>query len=411
MNAPLIVVHGDLLLPTIYPLAGTPLASYGEEWTLTLARPALNEFEIPFYAARFLTAYLSPHFRNDRFPYTPVSLWGKFKRNDELQQPVPPSPPVEEPPAIAPPPFAFEPFTAPDDMRVKMPPPSAHDGRKQLAGGAIALACAAFIAWALFGTKIGHPVAETSLASTALSTTPVAKPMPDEHAAVVASANVSPLPLPSSLPLPSPPSASAVVAPKPASAAIVVAGKQAPGSRLVASADQPKAIAPPARLKSPPMRIASDDSTTTRAVSQMLTHHASTARAKSRAELRAAREAHRHAGEARRYAQLHHHHREGYPGNPTYRVAGQGEPLTSGGQRAVTRQSGNSNGYLTPAEMYGMLAHSPVLDDNSGMGRASSRQVALAGRSAQRAESGESPGWNGRINQARVTDVPAQFSK
>jgi len=43
-------------------------------------------------------------------------------------------------------PFAFERFTAPDDHRVKAPAAN-HDHRKQLAGGAIALACAAFIAW------------------------------------------------------------------------------------------------------------------------------------------------------------------------------------------------------------------------------------------------------------------------
>jgi|HubBroStandDraft_5_1064220.scaffolds.fasta_scaffold21579_3 hypothetical protein len=395
MNAPLIVVHGDLLLPTIYPLAGTPLASYGEEWTLTLARPALNEFEIPFYAARLMTAYISPLFRNDRAPYTPVSLWGKFKRNDELP-PVPPSPPVEAPPAAAPPAFAFEPFAVPEDMRVKAPPPG-RDGRKQLAGGAIALACAAFIAWALFGTKIGHPVAETSLASTPLSTTPVAKPAPDENSSIVASANVPSLP------------ASAVVTPKPLSAAIVVPDKKGDNARLLAGTDQSKAIAPAIRLKSSPLRVASDDSTT-RAVTQMLSHHASNTRTKTRAELRANREGHRHLSETRRYAQLHHHH-EGYLGSPTYRSAGRGEPLTSGGQRAIARENGNSNGYLSPAEMYGMLAHSPVLDDNSSLSRASSRQVAMTTRSAPRADSGETPNWNGHINQARVTDVPTQFSK
>jgi hypothetical protein len=81
MNAPLVVVQGDLLLPTLFPLAGMPNAIYGEEWTLTGVRPALTEYEIPFYAARFLTAYVSPlSLRNDRFPYTPASLWGKFKR-------------------------------------------------------------------------------------------------------------------------------------------------------------------------------------------------------------------------------------------------------------------------------------------------------------------------------------------
>ena len=30
MNAPLVVVQGDLLLPTLFPLAGMPNAIYGE---------------------------------------------------------------------------------------------------------------------------------------------------------------------------------------------------------------------------------------------------------------------------------------------------------------------------------------------------------------------------------------------
>ena len=389
MNAPLIVVHGDLLLPTIYPLAGTPLASYGKEWTLVVARPALNEFEIPFYAARFLTAYISPLLRNDRFPYTPVSLWGKFKPNDEVQ-PAAPSQPIEvPPPAAAPPAFAFEPFTAPEDMRVKTPPPS-HEGRKQLAGGTIALACAAFIAWALFGTKIGHPIAETDLASTTLSTTPVAKPMPDENSPVVASVAIPPLP------------ASTVAAP----------GNKGATSQFVAGIDQPKSIVVPGvRQNSTQLRIASDDSTMTRAVAQMLSHHTSNARMKSKTELRGNRDGRRHLSEARRYAQLHHHHHDGYLGNPTYRSAGRAEPLTSGGQRAIAGDNTGANGDLSPAEMYSMLAHSPILDDNSGLSRASSRQVAMPVRAAQRADSAETPSWNGHISQARVTDVPAQFSK
>jgi hypothetical protein len=273
---------------------------------------------------------------------------------------------------------------------VAAPPPS-RDSRKQLAGGAIALACAGFIAWALFGTKIGHPVAETSLASTALSTTPVAKPMPDENAPVVASVNV-PAVLPSVPPLP----ASGVVTPKPLSTAAIVV-------------PETKGIAPAARRSSAPLRVASDESSMTHAVSQMLSHHTSTARAK-KAELRAQREGHRRLSEAHRYAQLHHHH-NGYLGNPTYRTAGRGESLIPGGQRVVARDNNGANGYLSPAEMYSMLAHSPVLDDNSGLGRASSRQAAMPVRSAPRADSADTPSWNSRISQARVTDVPAQFSK
>jgi len=108
MNAPMVVVQGDLLLPTLFPLASMPNAVYGEEWTLTGTRPVLTEYEIPFYAARFLTAYICPlSLRNDRFPYTPASLWGKFKRSDELNHAgqgfsVPPIPVNETPQAAEP---------------------------------------------------------------------------------------------------------------------------------------------------------------------------------------------------------------------------------------------------------------------------------------------------------------------
>jgi hypothetical protein len=199
MNAPMVVVQGDLLLPTLFPLAGMPNAVYGEEWTLTRARPALTEYEIPFYAARFLTAYISPlSLRDERFPYTPASLWGKFKRNDTVNHAevgvgvgIPPV--TENAASPEPAPFAFEPFTAPDDRHVKAPA-SNNDHRKQLAGGAIALACAAFIAWALFGTKIGHQDAETQEPKVVLNATPVIKPIADAetvHASGASSATVA----------------------------------------------------------------------------------------------------------------------------------------------------------------------------------------------------------------------------
>lgn len=175
-----------ICLPTLFPLAGMPNAIYGEEWTLTGTRPYLTEYEIPFYAARFLTAYVSVlSLRNDRFPYTPASLWGKFKRNDEVDHVAQgvDAPPIvigEAPQAVEPAPFAFEPFTAPDDRHGKAPAAN-NDHHKQLAGGAIALACAGFIAWALFGTKIGHQDTEMHQPTVVLSATPVVTPASDSE--------------------------------------------------------------------------------------------------------------------------------------------------------------------------------------------------------------------------------------
>ncbi len=135
MNAPLIVVQGDLLLPTMYPMASMPFAAFGEEWILNGTRPALTEYEIPFYAARFITAYISGlTSRDDRFPYTPSSLWGNFKRNDPVDQPEQRYAANLTPEVAEPPPFAFEPFTAPEEHRAIVPPPS--DRRARLSGPA-----------------------------------------------------------------------------------------------------------------------------------------------------------------------------------------------------------------------------------------------------------------------------------
>jgi hypothetical protein len=200
------------------------------------------------------------------------------------------------------------------------------------------------------------------------------------------------------------------------SAAVVTLGpthvKKPDETRLLASVDQSNAIAPSARINPPAVRMAPDDSNMTRAVAQMLSHHTSNARTKMKTDVRK-REGLRHLSEVRRYAQVRHQH-GGYLGNPTYRSAGRDEPLMSGGHRAIAADNGGTSangGYLSPAEMYSMLAHSPVLDDNSGSARASARPMAMPVRSAGGADSADTPSWNGHIDQARVTDVPSQFSK
>jgi hypothetical protein len=62
--------------------------------------------------------------------------------------------------------------------------------------------------------------------------------------------------------------------------------------------------------------------------------------------------------------------------------------------------------------MYNMLAHSAVLDDNSGAPRQSVRAAPreTAALPSPRTSSSE-PGWNSGLNQHRVTDTPSQFSK
>jgi hypothetical protein len=63
--------------------------------------------------------------------------------------------------------------------------------------------------------------------------------------------------------------------------------------------------------------------------------------------------------------------------------------------------------------MYNMLAHSAVLDDNSGAPR---QPVRVAPREAAalpspRSSASDAPNWNSALSQRRVTDTPSQFSK
>jgi hypothetical protein len=435
MNAPMIVVQGDLLLPTLFPLASMPNAIYGEEWTLTGTRPCLTEYEIPFYAARFLTAYVSAlSLRNDRFPYTPASLWGKFKRNDEVNQAaqgvdVPPIVVDAAPQAAEPAPFAFEPFTAPDDRHVKAPSAN-NDHHKQLAGGAIALACAAFIAWALFGTKIGHQDAETHQPKVVLNATPAITPTSDSettHAAgassatvVVASAGTSTSTSPSN-------GASAAAAAKTATTAAVSVeasvSRSAPAAIgalpsvqkpvVISSASQSpvktgsaistSAIAIASNDRPAAARTVSERATKPQPVAQKLERHGAKAKAKSK------RDAHR-------YEVVHRRHGQEYQGTPVYRSTGHEAPLASPGRRALTRDDSRANtasSSLSVTDMYNMLAHSAVLDDNSGAPRQSVRAAPreAAALPSPRASASDTPGWNSDLNQRRVTDSPSQFSK
>jgi hypothetical protein len=424
MNAPLVVVQGDLLLPTLFPLASMPNAVYGEEWTLTGTRPVLTEYEIPFYAARFLTAYISAlSLRNDRFPYTPASLWGKFKRNDEVNHAeqgvgVPPVPVNAAPPAAEPAPFAFEPFTAPDDRHVKAPAAN-HDHRKQLAGGAIALACAAFIAWALFGTKIGHQDAETQKPKVVLSAIPAIKPTSDSdsetvHASGASSATVTVATTStgaSAVASATAKTAASAGASAAHSAAAAIAALPAVQKAVdlsigngnskppVSTATSMSAIASNSRAAAP--NTVSERATKARPVAQSLERHGAKAKAKSK------RDAHR-------YEVMHRRHGHGYQGEPVYRSTGHEAPLTSPGRRTLTRNDSRSNtasSSLSVTDMYNMLAHSAVLDDNSGSARQPVRVAPRAAAALPSPRSSDAPSWNSDLSQRRVTDTPTQFSK
>ena len=401
MNAPMVVVQGDLLLPTSYPLAGMPNAVYGEEWTLKSARPALTEYEIPFYAARFLTAYISPlSIRNERFPYTPASLWGKFRRNDETLQSAPNIPPVTNdatPQAAAPAPFVFEPFTAPDDRHVNRQPDN-RDRRKQIAGGAIALACAAFIAWALFGTKIGHHEPEIQMAKVVVNATPAIEPASDSVKAPPASVATVAVAA-SAAPIGPVASSATVIAALPAVQKPVVASvnsKPAASTSVIASNSRPAAIV-----------TVSERATKSRTVAQAPELDRSKNKGKAKSVASGKREAHR-------YEVVQRQRGHDYQGAPVYRSSAYDAPLAAPGRRTSSREdsrASTASSSLSVADMYNMLAHSAVLDDNSGSPRQAVRATPVASSRANSGGASDTSNWNSGMSQNRVTDAPAQFSK
>jgi hypothetical protein len=401
MNAPLIVVQGDLLLPTMYPMASMPYGAFGDEWTLNGTRPTLTEYEIPLYAARFITAYISGLTgRNDRFPYTPSSLWGNFKRTEPADQPELRYAANLAPEVAEPPPFAFEPFTAPEEHRAIVPPPN--DRRKQFAGGAIALACAAFIAWALFGTKFGHhadlPVApQLALNTPAPTLNAPAKPepvtgTPASDATVASVQQAAPVAVIAALPALA---AKLVVdaAPSPTPEPAPVRSK--PAEQLAMSSRQPLAT-----------HVATESIARARPLAQTPARNEPIAKPKPRATAHAKHEAHRYG---------HVHRRHGYHGEPVYRSSEHAEPLAAPSRRAVASDSNRANAYSSPSipEMYNMLAHSAVLDDNSGGSRAAPRAVARppANVPPLRGSSADAGNSNVELSQRRITDAPSQFSK
>jgi hypothetical protein len=63
------------------------------------------------------------------------------------------------------------------------------------------------------------------------------------------------------------------------------------------------------------------------------------------------------------------------------------------------------------SDMYNMLAHSAVLDDNSGAPRQPARVALREATALPSPRASDAPNWNSDLSQRRVTDTPSQFSK
>jgi hypothetical protein len=252
----------------------------------------------------------------------------------------------------------------------------------------------------MFGTKFGHhadlPVApQLALNTPAPALKAPAAPEPVAAAAAsdttVASAQqAAPVAVVAALPaLAGKPVADAAPAPAPAPV------RSQPAEQLAVSPRQPLAT-----------HVPTESAAKARPLAETPARDEPKARTKPRAVAHTKHEAHRYG---------HVHRRHGYHGEPVYRSSEHAEPLAAPGRRAVAsdRNRANSNSSTSISEMYNMLAHSAVLDDNSGGSRAAPRAIARqpADVSASRGGSGDALNSNVDLSQRRITDAPSQFSK
>ncbi|VXC31557.1 conserved hypothetical protein [Burkholderia sp. 8Y] len=180
MTEPLIAIEGKLRLPPLRPLAD-PSLTFGREWSAVSTRPVRSDSEMPISAARFETAYVEATGLSDaRSPYRAASLWGVFSedqiRRKMLQL-------MQSAESAAAPAKDAQGGAAPISIAVSAPavgqdgsdrPVRAGAGHKPLRT-AIALACAALIAWLLFGYQ-HRPASEepaAALPAAMAGTTPI----------------------------------------------------------------------------------------------------------------------------------------------------------------------------------------------------------------------------------------------
>jgi hypothetical protein len=379
MTEPLIVVEGTLRLPSLRPLAD-PLLRFGREWLPLHTRPPQSLSEVPFFAARLRTTYVKAISLADRdSPYRPVNIWGVFADGPTRQfmlrllQGLPPEE-ADAPSAPSAPPTPSEHVAQRIPLSFQ-PPSSAY--RPQRAPivtplkAAIALACAALLAWMLFGM---HPNpnrhdAATPVASPAQSAT--VRPATStivKQAAAVRPASVAKV----QIAAPAAPVSTAAIASKVEAAAAVpsVPPARAIDRRTVAVSE------PPAPVRATTAKPAHRPAKT---ASKRVAHNATQTQAKASAPVmkpsvlptRAA--AHRKTAvraEASAYdaADEVRPPRAARPARDTQ--APVRPPVPSSGERVIAPAATRPYTAMDTRSLYDMLLHSPTLDSNVGAGAA-----------------------------------------
>ena len=232
MTEPLIAIEGKLGMPALRPLAD-PSLTFGGEWSPLGTRPIRSDSEFPIAAARLSTTYVEAVSLSDvNSPYRAASLWGVFSESQMRQTMLQLMPAADASEQSALP----RAEAAPIPLDIPLPPAEAdrYGFMRKPLRTAIAIACAALIAWLLFGHE-PRPANEEPAAVLSASADVPAKPAAEKPAEVLsAGANGPAKPLTTL-------SASANAPAKPAAELSASADASAkPAATLSASANAPE---------------------------------------------------------------------------------------------------------------------------------------------------------------------------
>jgi hypothetical protein len=144
MSEPLIVVEGNLRLPTTRSPTD-PSLSFGFEWSPMRSRPVQSQSETALFAARFVTAYVPALSLSDiHSPYRATSLWGVFSK-EEIPRAM-----LHLTEGSDTPDQAGETRAAPVHLAVNAPSDAGKHGFSKPIVATIAAACGVLIVWLLF---------------------------------------------------------------------------------------------------------------------------------------------------------------------------------------------------------------------------------------------------------------------
>jgi hypothetical protein len=211
MTDPLIVVEGSLRLPSVRPLAD-PSLRYGQEWSTARSRASFKQAEVPLFAAQMRTAYVEAiTLSGTGSSYRSASIWAVFADGPmrlsmlRLMQEIKSGVAADTETA---------PKTEPIQLAVGAPAVEQAVPKSRVPTflkTAIAVACAALVAWLIIGQQ-KHP-------SSSIEAAPVT-----QHAGMDIPQNEPP------------------ITPSPASAAMIVVAQQAAVDAPASEASAPGAV-------------------------------------------------------------------------------------------------------------------------------------------------------------------------